>query len=459
MTSLRFTALLAFLIASTQAAPPTVEKSVPTAVPVRLEQTPKGWRMLRDGSPYFVKGACVWGENVRLSDLKDAGANSLRTYHSKYARWTLDAAQRRGMTVMLGYEISGHHEGFSYLDPGDVKRQRERYLEFVRKYKNHPALLVWAIGNEVEQNVQPEFAEAMWKELNELARLTKEIDPNHPTAIVLAGAPDEKLQAVREWCPDVDLICINSYKGLRDLPEHLAKNDWKKPYLITEFGAVGWWEAPVTEWGAPIEMTSTEKAKEYLTAYQRGILRDRQHCLGSYVFFWEPKQEATSTWFGLFLSGGERLEMIDVMTQAWSGRKPRNRSPQITTLEFAGGKDHYFPGDLVEVKLAASDPGRDPMGVSWRIMEESPPFTPENGYQSVPRALLEHSIMPLDDGAQFPAPAKPGAYRIFVFVYDGNGNAATGNLCFFVDAIAPAPSPTPTPAPPVPQPEGEPTPP
>ena len=120
MISLRFTVLLAFLIASTQAAPPSVEKSIP----VRIEQTPKGWRLLRDGLPYFVKGACVWGENVRASDLKDAGANSLRTYHSKYARWTLDAAQRRGMTVMLGYEISGHHEGFSYLDPGDVKRQR-----------------------------------------------------------------------------------------------------------------------------------------------------------------------------------------------------------------------------------------------------------------------------------------------------------------------------------------------
>ena len=70
--------------------------------------------------------------------------------------------------------------------------------------------------------------------------------------------------------------------------------------------------------------------------------------------------------------------------------------------------------------------------------------------------MLEHSIMPQDDGAQFPAPTKPGAYRIFVFVYDGNGNAATGNLCFFVDATPPAPSPTPAPAPP---PSVEPTPP
>ena len=98
------------------------------------------------------------------------------------------------------------------------------------------------------------------------------------------------------------------------------------------------------------------------------------------------------------------------------------------------------------------------MGFSWRITEEFQPFTPENGYQSVPRALVEHRNMPQNDGAQFPAPTKPAAYRIFVFFNDGNGNAATGNLCFFVGATAPAPSPTPTPAT-APPPSVEPTPP
>jgi len=423
-------------------------------VPVKIEQTSKGWRMLRDGRPYFVKGACVWGENVRLTDLKAAGGNSVRTYHSKYARWTLDAAQRQGMTVMLGYEISGEYRGFSYHDPGDVSKQRMRFREFIKTHKDHPSLLVWAIGNEVEQNIDdPEYFEAMWRELNALARMAKEIDTNHPTALVLADAKSEKLEAVKKWCPDVDLICFNSYGALRNIPEFLDKNHWQKPYLVTEFGARGWWEAALTAWGAPIEMTSTQKAKEYLYSYQRGIQHDTRRCLGSYVFFWESKQEATSTWFGMFLNSGERLEMIDAMTQAWGGKRPRNRSPQIKTLEFVDKKDRYLPGQTVRVKLAATDPDKQPLGVSWKIFEESPPFTPGNAYQEMPRALLEHSITPLAHGAEFPAPEVPGPFRIFVFIYDGKGNAATGNLCFYVEAAAPVPAPAP------PEPSPEPTPP
>lgn len=403
-------------------------------VPVSVEHTVKGWRMLRGGWPYFVKGACVWGENARLDELRAAGGNSVRTYHSKYARWTLDSAARRGMTVFLGFEIATEYQDFSYLSASDVNRQRAAFLAHVRKYKDHPALLVWGIGNEVEQGVDnPAHLEAMWREFNTLARLAKQEDPNHPTAIILAGATDAKLDAVSRWCPDVDLVCFNAYGTLRDLPAKLDKYGWKRPYLITEFGAFGWWEAPATKWGAPIEQTSTEKAKEYTASYQRGVLGDKQRCLGSYVFFWEPKQEATATWFGMFLPGGERLEPVDAMTRAWSRKWPANRSPQIKTLEFATPQNLFTPGEFVRVKFAATDPERQPLGVAWRIFEEAPAFTQGNAYETIPRGLREQIITPVDDGAYFAAPG-PGAWRIFVFVYDGKGNAATGNLAFSVAA-------------------------
>lgn len=429
------------LAAALAALPPFQEQAAPAPrrpVSVSVEQTSKGWTLLRAGWPYFVKGACVWGENARLDELRAAGANSVRTYHSKYARWTLDAAARRGMTVLLGYEINTEHHGFSYLDEADVSHQRERFLAHVRKHKNHPALLAWAIGNEVESGVDdPRHLEALWKELNFLARLAKEADPHHPTAIVLADVTEEKLAAVEKWCPDVDIISFNVYGGLKDLPDRLHKAGWKRPYLVTEFGSQGWWEAPRTTWGAPIEATSTQKAKDYLASYQRGVLGDRRHCLGSYVFFWEPKQEATSTWFGMFLPGGERLAMIDAMTRAWSRRWPSNRCPEITALEFASPRDQFLPGEPVQVKLAVSDPEKQPLGVTWRIFEEAPAFTPDNGYETVPRGLKDQFITPVEGGAVFPAPG-PGAWRVFVFVYDGKGNAATGNLSFAVSSPAPA---------------------
>ena len=33
---------------------------------------------------------------------------------------------------------------------------------------------------------------------------------------------------------------------------------------------------------------------------------------------------------------------------------------------------------------------------------------------------------------RFKSPLKPGAYRFFVYAYDGNGNAATANIPFYV---------------------------
>jgi hypothetical protein len=54
--------------------------------------------LLRDGAPYFVKGACVWGhedyKDLRTSErVAAAGANSARTYHEKDAQSTLDRAK------------------------------------------------------------------------------------------------------------------------------------------------------------------------------------------------------------------------------------------------------------------------------------------------------------------------------------------------------------------------------
>jgi hypothetical protein len=233
--------------------------------------------------------------------------------------------------------------GFLYSDPKDVEAQREKFRKFVLAYKDHPAL--WGIGNEVEQGMADRVRrERMWRELNYLAFMAKKLDPNHPTSIVLAGATKEKITDIRRFCP----ISINTYGGLRNHPK---KWGWDKPYVIAEYGAYGWWEAKMTAWKAPIEQTSTEKAKEYLISYQRGIVRDRNRCLGSYVFFWDSKQEATATWFGMFLPSGERLEMVDAMTLAWSGQRPRNGSPQLKELKFAGEQAIFQSGEKVRTAV------------------------------------------------------------------------------------------------------------
>lgn len=89
-----------------------------------------------------------------------------------------------------------------------------------------------------------------------------------------------------------------------------------------------------------MEQTSHEKAETYLTRYNDYILTDHSHCLGSYVFLWGQKQETTSTWFGLFLKGGEKTEVIDYLQKAWTGEWPSDRAPSLDSVFL----DHQKPG-------------------------------------------------------------------------------------------------------------------
>jgi hypothetical protein len=142
---------------------------------------------------------------------------------------------------------------------------------------------------------------------------------------------------INRLCPDIDVIGINSYGGGPSIAKRYRDAGGTKPFVITEFGPPGVWEVGKNSWDAPTELTSTAKGAAYRATYEQSILAEKgKLSLGSYVFAWGNKQEATATWYGLFLPDGARLESIDVMTELWSGRKPANRCPQIASLKPDG---------------------------------------------------------------------------------------------------------------------------
>ena len=170
---------------------------------------------------------------------------------------------------------------------------------------------------------------------------------------VIAEAGGRKISQFLSLCPDVDVLGINSYAGLPSLPRRLAELGMDRPYVITEFGPQGPWEVGKTRWGAPIEPTSTEKAKAYLAEYTTSISGQAGRCLGSYAFLWGHKQEATATWFGMFLPSGERLGAVDAMTLAWTGKSPANRAPEIKEVATEAREAEVSPGARFTAKLDA----------------------------------------------------------------------------------------------------------
>ncbi len=397
-------------------------------VPVKVTQDAGGWRLLRGGKPYFVKGA---GGHDKLDLLKASGGNSIRTWGVESAQRDLDAAQKRGLTATIGIWLGHKESGFRYDDPKMVADQLAKAREAVIKHKNHPALLAWGIGNEMEGDGNDPL---VWKAVEEIARMVKREDPNHPTVTVIAeiGADGVKAKQIKALCPDIDILGVNSYGGLSSLPTRLKAAGWTKPYLVTEFGPNGQWEVGKTSWGAPLEPSSSEKARDYAARYQSSIKSQAGWCLGSYVFLWGDKVEATPTWFGMFLPGsGEKLGTVDVMTTAWSGKPPAFPAPIITAVTCSATSKEIVPGSSHTITVAAS--GAGPLTVRYEIRPEMNNHDNHEPGQSV-AALAGVAPAESAPGKEqtFTAPTQPGAYRLFVYVRDNRHGASTANAPFFV---------------------------
>ncbi len=388
--------------------------------------------LLRDGKPYFIQGAGA-NDNRFLDALAAAGGNSVRLWGDERLGETLDAASRLGLTVTAGIWLPQVRGGFNFRDAAAVAKLREQVRATVERHRGHPGLLIWALGNEVED---PEGKDtAVWTVLNDLAKLVKSLDPSHPTMTVIAEIGGEKVPNLHRLCPDIDIVGINTYAGAPTLGARYGKAGGTKPYIVTEFGPPGIWEIGKDPLGAYPEPTSTQKAEIYAGAYRGAVLAQPELCLGAYVFLWGQKQEVTATWFSMFLVDGSRLAPVDVMTEFWTGRPPENRCPAITTLALRGDA-RVAPGATVEATLVASDPEKNLLRVSWALQRDPETFGTGGDAEKTPPIFPEAIVESSATGARVRLPATPGLYRLFATVRDDHGGAAVANVALRVTGSA-----------------------
>jgi hypothetical protein len=407
--------------------PPKATKAATGSVVKLLPDDRGGFTLQKDGKPFFIKGA---GGSAALGALKDAGGNSIRTWGADNLGPLLDEAQKLGLSVCVGIWFGHKEHGFKYDDPKQVAEQHERVRQTVLKYKDHPAVLLWALGNEMEGYAKGDDP-LVWKSVNDAAVLVKQLDPNHPTMTVVAEIGGERVKAIQERCPAIDIIGINSYGGGASLPARYQAAGGKKPYAVTEFGPPGTWESGKNAWGAVPELNSGEKAVTYRRTYE-GAISKQPLCIGSYAFTWGNKQEATATWYGMFLPDGSKLAAVDTMTELWSGKPPKDRCPEIEALKL-DGPDQVAPGAQIRAVLTARDPEGQPLKVEWILQKDPMKDSLGGDKQDVPPTYPEAVVSGSEKGAQIRLPETPGAYRLFAYVRDGNKGAAVGNIPLFVE--------------------------
>jgi hypothetical protein len=390
------------------------------------------YRLYVDGQPFYVKGA---GGTAHWDEVVAAGGNAVRTWSTDNAKEYLDQAQALGLKVMMGMWMQHERHGFDYDNAAKVKAQLESFRKVVLEIKDHPALLLWGVGNEVDlfyKNTN------VWKAVEDVAKMIHELDPHHPTCTVTAGLDPEEVKLIKRDAPSIDIYGINTYGDLGGVRKNLKSFGWTGPYLITEWGPNGHWEVQKTTWNAPLEQTSEEKRLSYETRYKNEILGDPQQCMGSFVFLWGQKQETTSTWYGVFSIDGRKSPAVDVMHEVWTDKKPSNLAPIINTLrvvnQSASPYAIVYAGEKGEAYLEWTEPDQDPCQVIWRWIPESQDIKAGGDAETAPLAMTGVWKSRKHFKSSFRAPMTAGAYRIFVEIWDNHNHYAYANLPVLVNA-------------------------
>lgn len=404
------------------------------AVKVEIVKTDTGYQMLRGGEPYFVRGAGMAIDDV--ARFAAHGGNSIRNWSTDASyqdtRALLDAAYANGVTVSLCLSLRAERHGFDYSDEAAVAEQLAWIRQEVEKYRDHPALLAWIIGNELNHS----FTNlAVYDAVNEAALLINELDPNHPTTTTLAEPDSHLLTIVQERAPALDFISVQAYGALFGLPQILQEAEFDAPLMVTEWGTIGYWEMQQTYWGAPHEVTSTAKADFIRRGYHEVMPQLQGQLLGSYVFLWGQKQERTPTWFGLLTEAGDETESIDILHKAWTGDWPENRSPQVNEvlLDDKTYEENVLlvAGASYSARVDVTDPDGDALRYHWEVKPESDAQQAGGDREKI----IPNIDDVIDDSTSstitLSAPP-PGNYRLFVYAYDDQGHAAHANIPFRV---------------------------
>ncbi|MFG3241628.1 discoidin domain-containing protein [Streptomyces sp. NPDC048157] len=402
----------------------------PTNGAVRVSGTQGNWQLTVDDRPYTVKGL-TWGPSIAdapkyLPDVKSMGVNTIRTWGTDGSTEPLlDSAAAQGIRVINGFWLQpggGPGSGGCVDYVTDTTYKNSMLTEFARwveEYKNHPATLMWNVGNESVLGLQNCYSgtelenqrNAYTGFVNDVARKIHGIDPDHPVTSTDAwtGAwPYYKRNA-----PDLDLYSMNSYGSLCKVRQDWIDGDYNKPYIITETGPAGEWEVPDDANGVPDEPTDVQKAEGYTKAWNC-ITGHQGVALGATMFHYGTEHDFGGVWFNLLPDGLRRLSYYAVK-KAYTGSTSGDNTPPVISGMTVSSAGATPAGGEFTVRADIRDPDGD------RV---TPKIYLSGNYANGDKRLVEANWRAAGDGTfTVTAPEKLGVWKVYIQAEDGHGNA------------------------------------
>lgn len=103
-------------------------------------------RFTIDGQVHEIKGLAG---HTHLREAHDIGANTIRTYDTTGLQAILDSAHHYKLKVVAGIWLPKSHVPWLYKNEVQRIKLSKELAALGRKYRDHPALLSWCLGNEL----------------------------------------------------------------------------------------------------------------------------------------------------------------------------------------------------------------------------------------------------------------------------------------------------------------------
>ena len=170
-------------------------------------------RAIVNGKPFFPMGMYaseLTEDDVRL--LAKGGFNCAMPYRGfRLTEKVLDVCSQSGLMVMPNIKDYLYGERHSWEAIKDAQTGDAVTAEQISRFKDHPAILAWYSCDESEASAVPR--------LRERQKLIEQLDPDHPTWIVLYQAP-----YIRRYMGAFDVIGTDPYP-IADLGQYPKRKD------------------------------------------------------------------------------------------------------------------------------------------------------------------------------------------------------------------------------------------
>lgn len=391
------------------------------------------WVLTVNGKPFYIKGvgcglAVGKGGEDYLKLAKEIGANAVRTWGADQGTEAyFDAALKYGLMVDAGIWLDyvSDKKEISYIDNNEYKEKKtNEIIEYVNRFKDHPALLMWNVGNEAIFFTKSEQERAaLSKFLEEMVQLVHKLDPNHPVIYTSADVSD--MPYIEKYVPSLNAFGMNIYGSIRVSHTKWYKSSLNIPYVVTEYGPFGPWDVKKDVNGVSVEQPDQAKAAIYRNMTNE-IINFKGYNLGGFAFHLGDTSQESLTWWNVNYKMFKRASFWELY-KIYTGGKPSNKPPRITNFRLSK-INKIASGETIDVSAEAVDTDSNPLDYTFTVSTSREGILQYYVNEEVPAQFTCEGV-----DFKMTVPAEKGVYRVYVFVNDGYGNIATANRSIKVE--------------------------